>query len=67
MSLEERLAKVEQELAELKLRLADQDPRAQWFWKVRGSMAAFPEFEEVVRLGREIRKADVFADVEEDS
>ena len=67
MSIEERLEKVEKELAELKLRLADQDPRSTWFWKVRGSMAAFPEFEEVVRLGREIRKADVLTDVEEDS
>lgn len=58
MTIEERLAKVERELAELKRRLPTPLPQDAWYWKVAGSMAAYPEFEEVARLGREFRKAD---------
>lgn len=58
MSIEERLAKIEEELAELKRRLSEPSQQTAWYWKVAGSMAAYPEFQEVVRLGREFRKAD---------
>jgi hypothetical protein len=57
MSIEERLAKVERELAALQRRLNLATKPSQILSRA-GSMADFPEFDEVVRLGREIRKAD---------
>ena len=58
MSIEERLVRVEQELAQLERRLDLVSKPADLLLRVGGSMAAFPELEEVARLGREIRKTD---------
>ena len=67
-TLEERLVTVERELSvvsselvEVKRRLSevlnDEPPvRKDWLKHVIGSMADFPEFDEVIRLGREWRK-----------
>ena len=64
MSMEERVALLEREVADLK-RLAiapaiaadpvknNGTPEANWIEKISGSMKDFPEFEEVLRLGRE--------------
>jgi hypothetical protein len=57
-ALEERLTAVERDLADLKSRVAGSQRKAPWFEKMVGSMKDYPEFEEVVKLGREIRKAD---------
>lgn len=57
-SIEERLAVVERELAELKTRLPPEREPENWIEKISGSMKDFPEFDEVLRLGREFRKAD---------
>ena len=57
-ALEERLAAVERDLAELKDRVFHEANERPWFERMIGSMRGFPEFEEVVKLGREIRKAD---------
>jgi hypothetical protein len=35
---------------------------ANWIERITGSMEAFPEFEEVVRLGREMRHAQLAVD-----
>jgi hypothetical protein len=51
----ERLAVLEKEVAELKLRV--EGNRGNWPDNVFGRMADFPEFDEVVRLGRELRDA----------
>jgi hypothetical protein len=57
-TVEERLAVVEAELAELKERLRGQTVSTSWLDKVAGSMKDEPEFAEVSRLGRAVRDAD---------
>ena len=56
--LEERLTAVERELAELKDHVFRSHRARPWFEKMIGSMKDYPEFAEVVKLGREIRQAD---------
>ena len=56
--LEERLAAVERDLAELKDHVFRAPRERPWFKRMIGSMSDYPEFAEVVKLGREIRKAD---------
>jgi hypothetical protein len=56
--LETRLEAVEEDLAVLKnivLRTPEARP---WYERMLGSMKDSPEFAEVVRLGRELRKAE---------
>ena len=62
-TIEKRLERVEAELAELKRRveLSDQ-PRAKDWRRTVGMSANDPEFEEMVRLGREYRKAQRWED-----
>ena len=38
--------------------LDDRDPRGSWLDEVSGSFGKDPEFDEVARLGTELRKAD---------
>ena len=57
-ALEERLTAVEKEVAELKDHVFRSQRARPWFEKMIGSMKDYPEFTEVVRLGRETRKAD---------
>ena len=52
----ERLEKLEAEVAELKRQSAAKSN--DWFSVVAGSFKDDPEFAEIVRLGREIRQAD---------
>jgi hypothetical protein len=56
-SLERRLEALEREVAEIKLRLATPPANGNWVDQISGSMKQFPEFEEVVRLGREFRES----------
>lgn len=65
-SIEQRLAAVEQAVVEIQRRLARFEPDADWIERVTGSMEGRPEFEEVLRLGREIRCEDRPADLDED-
>lgn len=52
-TIEERLAKVEHELAELKQQLnGSSEP---WYRQIAGSFADDPVFAEIVRLGRQLR------------
>ncbi len=57
-TVEERLAAVELELAELKRRLPPAPMQENWIEKISGSMKDFPEFDEVLRLGQEFRNSD---------
>jgi hypothetical protein len=57
-TVEERLAVVEAELAQLKQRLTGKAGSTTWLDRVAGSMKDEPEFAEVLRLGRAIRDAD---------
>jgi hypothetical protein len=59
-SIEERLAALEREVAEIK-RAVNPSAKNDWFAKVAGSFKDDPEFDEVVRLGREIRRSEPFA------
>ncbi len=56
MTLEERVAVLERELAALK-RQPPASEKAGWVGRVIGSMDDYPEFKEVVRLGREFRRS----------
>ena len=56
----QRLASIEKEVAQLKqqaqqLTTAETAP---WYLKQAGRFANDPDFDEIVRLGREMRKAD---------
>jgi hypothetical protein len=56
-NVERRLAALEQEVAELKRRIPGAG-KPDWRQRVAGSFKDEPEFDEVLRLGREIRQAD---------
>lgn len=63
LTVEERLEKLEREVQELKLlRATDGDARSRksnWISKISGSFKDDAEFDEILRLGHEERKADV--------
>lgn len=70
-TVEQRLSALERDLAELRARVeagqgaAATGSRPSWLEGVVGSMKGFPEFEEVVRLGRAARHADRPSDDDE--
>lgn len=57
MTIEERLAVLEQDMAQLKRQAQPREPE-NWLAKVAGSMKDEPDFAEVLRLGQEIRRED---------
>ena len=57
--IEHRLATLERELAEIKKHLPRARPDVNWIEDFAGSMKEFPEFTELVRLGREFRAAQI--------
>ena len=70
-SIEERLGELEKKVADLLARVEDQGKK-DWVSRVVGSFANCPEFDEVIRLGREFRKEqnaieDVSGDEYEDA
>ena len=56
-TVEERLTLVERELAELKRRLPSVGSGTSWIERIAGTFKDDPDFEEIVRLGREFRKS----------
>jgi hypothetical protein len=54
---EERLTNLEEEVAQIKQLLQEQHKPQNWLDRVLGSMKDYPEFEEVIRLGREFRQS----------
>ena len=54
--LEERLARLEGELKDLKAEVRQQ--RIPWYEQIAGTFENDPVFDEIVRLGAAIRKAD---------
>jgi hypothetical protein len=56
-TIESRLEAVEKEIAQLKRRLGGKAFSRPWYEPLFGSMKDFPEFDEVVRLGRELRNS----------
>lgn len=58
-TIEVRLAKVERELAILKARTGESGTKDNWIEKITGSFKDDPDFEEIVRLGKEMRDAEL--------
>jgi hypothetical protein len=57
-SNEDRLATLEAEVARIKEQLRGERKPPNWLDRVVGSMSQYPDFQEVLRLGREFRQAD---------
>ena len=55
-TVESRLAKLEREFAILKNRVPRD--RSNWISEITGSFKGDPDFEEIVRLGKEMRDAE---------
>ena len=58
VTIEDRLVAVEKDIALLKGKVLIDNASRPWYVKIVGSMKDHPEFDDVVGLGREIRKAD---------
>ncbi len=58
LTIEDRLAAVDREIAELKRRLRTEHLQEDGVDAMSGVFADDPQFDEVVRLGREMREAD---------
>jgi len=56
-TVEERLTALEKELRELKQQVSLQKDQRSWIEKIAGTFKDDPDFDEIVRLGREFRKA----------
>ena len=56
--LETRVATLEKDMAEVRRRLGDSTSMQEWLRRVSGRFKDDPEFDEIVRLGREMREAD---------
>ncbi len=56
--IEKRLSQVERDIADLKSQVKDLRPKENWIDQITGTFQDDPEFEEILRLGREIRHAD---------
>ena len=56
--LESRVTALEHEVAAMKRASAESRAPTEWLDLVSGSMRDFPEFDEVVALGRAARRAD---------
>ncbi len=57
-SVEERLAKVEREVEELKAKFEGRQLRSGWLKKIEGTFKDDPDFLEIVELGKEARDSD---------
>jgi len=57
-TIEQRLTKVEQELQFLKTQAQSDSLKPGWISNITGSFKDDPEFDEILRLGKEIREDD---------
>jgi hypothetical protein len=64
--LEQRVSALEQQVASLKDKPPIASAAANWLEQVAGSMKDYPEFDEVVALGKAARQADRPADAAND-
>jgi hypothetical protein len=58
LTIEERLAAVENEIRKLKQGNASAEPKNGWLEKISGTFKNDPEFGEILRLGQEIRNTE---------
>ncbi len=57
-TVEDRLAKVERELAQWKMAVGSTVPKVGWISRLTGSHKDDSVFEEIIRLGKEMRDAE---------
>jgi len=57
-TVEERLARVEQELARMKVRMKSFQPKSNWITALRGTAKGNDAYAEICRLGKEMRDAE---------
>lgn len=57
-TIEERVADLERQVAELVRERDGSQGKRGWLDEIRGSFKDDPEFDEILRLGREFREAD---------
>lgn len=57
-TIEERLADVERDVSDLKSEFKGLRSKHHWIDRIVGSFKDDPEFDQILRLGREIRRAD---------
>ena len=57
LTVEDRLTAVEHQLADLKRRLPSQTDGKSWVERIAGTFKDDPDFDQIVRLGREFRKS----------
>ena len=57
MKLEDRVAALETEVAELKRIVGDSNSKEPWWKRIAGTFAGDPAFLEAMRLGREYRES----------
>jgi hypothetical protein len=57
LTIEQRLSAVEKELAEIKERFVPPEKNGSWIERIAGTFKDVPEFDEIVRLGREFRES----------
>jgi hypothetical protein len=55
--LEQRVAALEAEMAQVKATLEDQETAIPWWKQIKGAFANDPAFEEAMRLGRKYRES----------
>jgi hypothetical protein len=56
-TIEERLSDVERELAELRRRIPPQPDGKSWVERIAGTFKDDPDFDEIVKFGREFRQS----------
>ncbi len=57
-TIEERLAHIEKDVTDLKSEFNRLRSKGNWIDQITGTFKDDPEFDEILRLGREIRRAD---------
>jgi hypothetical protein len=59
LTIERRLSQVERDIADLKSQVKHLRPKKEnWIDQITGTFQDDPEFEEILRIGSEIRQAD---------
>lgn len=61
-SVEERLARVEKEIADLKAQTDSRSPKPGWLKRVEGTFKDDPEYLEITQLGKEARDLEGLRD-----
>ncbi|MFN6128963.1 MAG: hypothetical protein ACK6DC_09410 [Planctomycetota bacterium] len=57
-SVEERLTKIEKEIEAIKTKIPADESKTNWLNKVNGTFRNDPDFDEIIRLGKEFRDSD---------